>query len=493
MPLTFNEIPSALRSPGAYVEVDNSRALRGLAQFQTKVYLIGQKLAAGSATAEAPVRVDSIEQAKIFFGRGSQLAHMVETFKKNTRKIETWVLPLADDAAGTQATGLLSFTGPATENGTIFLYVGGRRIKIGVASGDAATAVATAVVAAITADGDLPITAAVHGSNAFQVVLTARHKGTVGNGIDVRTNYYGLESGEKLPAGLTCAITAMANGATDPDVDDAIAALPSEMIDWFVLGTNVAAEVLKMEGELTDRWAYDRKLYGHIVTAKSGTVGALSTYGNARNSQHNTCLGHYNSPTPFYEWAAAYGGQLAFAAANDPARPFQTLQLVGVLPAPKETQFTFDERETLLFDGIATHEVVNGVPIIHRAITTYQTNVSGAVDPSYLDTETLTTLAFIIKTYLHMFQTKYQRMKLVPNGTRLDAGQAAVTPNSVKGDIVAKYRELMGAGIVTNIEQFKEELVSEINANDPNRLDVLMPPDLANQLRIVALGVRFLL
>ncbi len=493
MPISFDRIPSSLRDPGTYAEVDNSRALRGLPQFRTKVYFIGQKLAAGSATASTPILVNSVEQAKVYFGRGSQLAHMFEAFKNNTRYIETWALPLADESGGTQAAGLLSFTGPATANGTIFLYIAGRQVKIGVTSGDIATAVATAVVAAITAAGDLPITAAIHGSNAYQVVLTARHKGTVGNDIDVRLNYYGLESGEALPAGLACTITAMAAGATDPDTATAIAALPDEHIDYFVLGTHVAAEVLKLEAEMNDRWDYDRKLYCHMFTAKNATVGNLSTYGNARNNQHNTCFGYYNSPTPFYEWAAAAAAQISLAATNDPARPFQTLPLLGVLPAPKADQFSQPERETLLYDGIATHKVVNGVVQISRAITTYQTNTSGALDASYLDTETLTTLSYIIRTYISMFETKYPRHKLVPNGTILTAGQAAVTPNAVKADMVTVYRALMLAGIVTNIEQFKQELVCEINATDPNRLDVLFPPDLANQLRITALKVQYLL
>lgn len=46
-------------------------------------------------------------------------------------------------------------------------------------------------------------------------------------------------------------------------------------------------------------------------------------------------------------------------------------------------------------------------------------------------------------------------------------------------------------GLVENIDSFKANLVAERNAGDQNRLDVLMPPDLVNQLRIVANKIQF--
>ena len=44
-----------------------------------------------------------------------------------------------------------------------------------------------------------------------------------------------------------------------------------------------------------------------------------------------------------------------------------------------------------------------------------------------------------------------------------------------------------------NIEAFKEGLIVERNEQDPNRLDVCMPPDLVNQLRVVGMKISFLL
>lgn len=493
MPITFNQIPSTIRDPGVYAERDNSRALRGLPTFQTKVYFLGQKLSTGSATANTPKLVNSVEEAKAFFGRGSQLAQMIERFKQGTRYIETWAIPLDDAGAGTAASGSLAFGGPATANGTIHLYIGGKEVRIGVAATDTDAEIATAVTAAINADGDLPVTAAVNGSDDAQVDITARHKGTLGNGIDLQLNYYGEENGQALPAGVTCTVTAMASGATDPDYQDAIDAIPAEVIDHFVLGTNVTAEIVKVEAELADRYDFDRNLYGFAWYAKNDTVANLGTFGNARNSEFGSCYGIYKTPTPYWEVAAAYCGAGVVSLLNDPARPTQTLVLEGVLPPPRGFEFTQQERDTLLYDGISPAKIVNGQVTIARAITTYQTNSVGAVDPSYLDSESIFTLNYIQKVTLNRLALKFGRHKLVADGTAFGAGQAIVTPNIVKAELIAIFSGLQSIGLVEDIKQFINELIVEINGSDPNRLDILMPPNLANQLRITALKLQFLL
>ncbi|MNG29476.1 Phage tail sheath protein [compost metagenome] len=61
----------------------------------------------------------------------------------------------------------------------------------------------------------------------------------------------------------------------------------------------------------------------------------------------------------------------------------------------------------------------------------------------------------------------------------------------MKAEALAKFREWEELGLVENIDDFKANLVAERNASDPNRLDVLLPPDLVNQLRIIANKIQF--
>ncbi|ELI8163734.1 phage tail sheath C-terminal domain-containing protein, partial [Yersinia enterocolitica] len=64
-------------------------------------------------------------------------------------------------------------------------------------------------------------------------------------------------------------------------------------------------------------------------------------------------------------------------------------------------------------------------------------------------------------------------------------------PNVIKGEMLSIYRQLERAGIVENFELFKQYLIVERNADNPNRLDVLFPPDYVNQLRVFALLNQF--
>lgn len=242
----------------------------------------------------------------------------------------------------------------------------------------------------------------------------------------------------------------------------------------------------------TGRWAWTRQLYGHVFGAKRGTVSALSTFGNGRNDPHISLMGYNDSPTPPWEWAAAFAAQAAKSLRADPARPLQTLPLVGVLAAPVSSRFTMSERHILLFDGVATHLTAkDGTVCIERAVTTYQRNAFGQTDPSYLDVETLATLAYIIRRLRSVVTTRFARHKLANDGTNFGAGQAIVTPKIIKAFLIAEYSAMEALGIVENMEAFKAALVVERDLNDPNRVNVLYPPDLVNQLRVFAVLAQF--
>lgn len=129
--------------------------------------------------------------------------------------------------------------------------------------------------------------------------------------------------------------------------------------------------------------------------------------------------------------------------------------------------------------------------MIERAITTYQVNKFGDADNSYLDITTLYTLAEIITRLKGVITSKYARHKLANDGTRYGAGQAIVTPSVIRSELIAQYSAMERDGLVENAELFAKNLIVERNTSDVNRLDVLLPPDLVNQLRIFALQAQF--
>lgn len=134
---------------------------------------------------------------------------------------------------------------------------------------------------------------------------------------------------------------------------------------------------------------------------------------------------------------------------------------------------------------------VNTLVRIQRDVTTYRKNAYGVADNSYLDSETLHTSAYVLRKLKSVITSKYGRHKLASDGTRFGSGQAIVTPAVIKGELLATYRQLERAGIVENYELFKQYLVVERDASDPNRLNTLFPPDYVNQLRVFAVVNQF--
>ncbi|MDP3716097.1 MAG: phage tail sheath subtilisin-like domain-containing protein, partial [Burkholderiales bacterium] len=434
--------------------------------------------------AEVPTRILSAAQAEEAFGRGSMLHAMVAALKAANSYTECWAVALDDLVAGAQAAGTIVVTGPATESGTINLYIAGKRVQVGVTSGDIANDIAAAIEAAIDADTSLPVTAGVVTNT---VTLTARHKGETGNDIDIRVNYY---FGDRTPKGVGLAITAMSAGAGNPDVADAIAAIGAEQYHTVIMPYTDASNLTALETELSNRFGPLVQKEGHAFAAASGTHGTIGTLGDSRNSPHLTIMGAGKSPTPPWEWAAVVGAVDAFEP--DPARPRQTLWLPGILPAAEADRYTRDERNLHLFDGIATHLVdAGGRVLIERLITTYKTNAFGVPDISYLDVETMRTLAYLRFSVRARIALKFPRHKLANDGTRFGPGQAIVTPLTIRAELLALFRQWEEAGLAEGFEQFKTDLIVERNGSDPNRVDAIIPPDVINQFRVFAGQVQF--
>lgn len=490
MSISFNTIPQNVRVPLFYAEVDNSQA--GYFSQALRTLIIGQKLAAGVAAADTPILVSRTDEAKTQFGIGSMLARMHEVYRANDSFGEVWCLPLADNGAGVAASGTLTVTGPATAAGTINLYVGAQRVQVAVAASDSANTIAAAIDAAINADTTLPVTSTVL-TNV--VTVTARHKGTLGNAIKLQLNYRGYAGGESTPDGVAVAVVAMSGGTADPTLTTALAAMGDEEYDFIIMPYTDSTSLDALETVMDDntgRWAYNRQIYGHVYSAKSDSFANLVTLGGTRNDQHASIAGYETGvPNTPWEYAAAYGARNAVFIAADPARPTQTGELVGILPAPAGSRFVMTERQTLLNSGIATSYVGGGAVRVERAITTYQKNLWDQADPSYLDSETMHTLAYVLRRLRYNVTQKYPRHKLADDGTRFGAGQAIVTPSVVRGEILSEYAALEEMGIVENAKEFAKHLIVERDANDPNRLNVLYPPDLVNQLRVFAVLAQF--
>lgn len=489
MTISMNTIPGNTLVPLFYAEMDNSAA--NTSQDSAPSLLMGHASNDAAIAPNSLVLMPSADYARQICGPGSQLARMVDAYRKTDPFGELYVIAVPE-STGAAATILLTVTGAATETGTVNLYIGRTRIQAAVINGDDVATVAGSIKDAINADPTLPLTAT---AAAGVVTLTARHKGLCGNELPVTLNYYGFGGGEVLPAGVQIAIAAGTAGSGAPVLTGAVAAMADEPFDYIGLPFSDTASINTLVTEMNDtsgRWSYARQLYGHVYSAKIGTLSELVTAGDQFNQQHITLAGYEkDTQTPADELAASRTARAAVFIRNDPARPTQTGELVGMLPAPKGKRFTMTEQQTLLSHGVATAYVESGILRIQRDVTTYKKNAYGVADNSYLDSETLHTSAYVLRRLKSVITSKYGRHKLANDGTRFGPGQAIVTPAVIKGELLATYRQLERAGIVENYELFKKYLIVERDASDPNRLNTLFPPDYVNQLRVFAVVNQF--
>jgi phage tail sheath gpL-like len=293
-----------------------------------------------------------------------------------------------------------------------------------------------------------------------------------------------------MPAQLT-------GGTGEPNFTAAISAIQTQEFDYVAMPYTDTGSMTAWNTEYgfgpTGRWNYTRQQYGFIVNFYRGDYADLLEWGLAQNSPVMSTIGmEQQVPSPVWEASAAYCASAALGFSDDPARPLQTLELLGILPASLQNRFTTQQRAALVNSGIATQYVnPSGNMAIEREQLQYQFNVYGQSDTAFALLTTPSTLQALLQRMKSSITTKYPRVKLFPDGTALGPGQAAVTPTIIAGELVSEYSSAMYDGLVSNMAAFKAGLLVEINDQNPNRLDVLWDPTLAEQLRQMTVLAQF--
>jgi phage tail sheath gpL-like len=509
MPISFSNIPANWRMPLYWVEVDPSMA--GLPIIRQPALLVGCMLPTGTAQVDVPKVIGTQASADKEFGEGSELANMFRAFFANNFAHEVWGLPVAQLPGATAAIGTLEIKTPPTEAGTVHLYVAGHHVPTNIGPSDTAAMVASAITDSINDDKDLPVTAEVGtvAPDDVIVTLTAKNTGILGNDIDMRLNFYGRLGGQETPPGLTYEFQGdpdltsakLSGGNGVPDFANAIANIQTIEYEYVALPYTDSQTLFDWNQEYGfadhGRWGWMRQQFGHIFCAKRGDLSDLVNWGMDPQVNMNSGLisvmgWEVEAPSPVYEVCCAYAAKAARALTNDPARPLQTLSLNKILPARADERFIMSELNTLSGRGIATQKTgSDGQPMIMRETTTYQLNLYSQSDDAYELVTTLATLARLLRNQRHAITTKFPRHKLANDGTRFGVGQAIVTPKIIQAELVSQYRIDEFNGLVEDVASFKQHLIVERDPNDPNRVNVLYPPDLVNQLRVFAVLAQF--
>ena len=494
MTIRFGQIGANTRTPAVLTEIDASQAVTGLGQIPSKVLIVGQKLAASTTPADTVYKVATQEEVDALAGVGSHASDVYSYFSQNNSTVETELLLLGDGTTAKEYE--ITVSAPATSGGAIALYIGGRRILVAVTNGDTANDIAAAIDAAINDDDRLLFSSTV-ATNV--VTVTSKNGGEWTDKLSVVANRFSPERGgsDRYPEGVSLAIASTQSGAGNPSLTTALSAVPDEIFRYILMPFNDATSNASMEAFLEDRQNANVALEGHSFNAFKGTRAESSTHGNALNGKYQTTMQAGTGEgaiTPEHGYAAAYCAKYVGVSIADPLLPATGQQLLGVVADYPEDRLQRSERNILLFDGIATHTVSDaGQVAIERSITNYQKNALNQPDPSFLDSQTPITLSFIRQSFNIRMSSTFLNKKLADDPLIVGAGSNVVSPNIIRGEIIAWGLELATQGIIENFEEFKNTLIVERDGSDVNRVNVSMSPDIVNQVRLIANKITFIL
>ena len=491
--VAFQNIPPNFIPPLFYVEFNNQLAgVQG--NTQQPSLLIGQMLSSAPAAVGQIVYVPSAAAAMNMFGQNSQIARLCSTYLNSDPVGPLYALPLYAASGAVAATGTLTVTSPATAAGTLYIAIGRFTVQVGVNFGDSAATIGANIAAAINAPVLIPVRAS---AAAGVVTLTAFNPGLQGNNINLALNPLGNVAGQVLPGGVAIVVSAMSGGATDPDLGGVAAIIGDQMFDFIghpYGETTQMGETTMMMNDTSGRWAWNRQDYGGVFTATPGTISSLLTFGGTLNDQHTVDVGVVGFLADPVDFVADWMGVCAVSLRNLPSQPLQSLKLNTVTAAPRASWLTLAQENTLYAAGISLpRSAPDGSVTIGQCVTTYETNQFGQPDASYRYPTTLYTLMAITRQIKSALVTKFGRSILVPNGTRVGPTVPAVSPNIILAEIIAQYNLMETAGLVVNAAAMAAATTVVINATNPNRLDIVWRPELANGLSFMAMINQFIL
>ena len=132
MPIIFNDVASNAQLNLQAIEVTKEKRATGLNVVPQRIAVIGQ--ADPTLNSYIPgngLQVFSADEGKQKFGKGSQLALMLEKVFLNCGTIDVVAFPLVEEDTDVTAKASIHINGSyATKSGTVALYFAGKRIPI---------------------------------------------------------------------------------------------------------------------------------------------------------------------------------------------------------------------------------------------------------------------------------------------------------------------------------------------------------------------------
>ena len=463
MAVPFSKLAADRYTPGVQVETDLESGNSALPGNVKSILLIGMKLAAGTASDNKVYRATSEKNARDLWGQGSELAAMVAAVLDVNSGIPVWGISYPEGTTPTAGKGIITLATNATANGTLTVWIAGRRIQVGVAKSETPTTVGDRLKDEINnLHKDLPCTAA---NVAGVVTITAVTKALHTNSIRYRS--------EMTPSiGMTAVDTgaAFTGGLVEGNPTTALAATEGQRFHYVVSNTDDSTTNAIVETHAIDQSEPEVAKWMHAVSALAGTLSAATTEATARDALRYVLLWLENNDVPVWECAARCAAKMAAKINRNESLDWET---VKGIPAPYDKANWPNEAdiEAALGGGVSPlRPLDNGDVEIVRVVHT------DATSPAYRDFAITEIGDFLDEDLILQFRRKYAGK---PMKTLSPAGRpTTVTPAKAKALLHSRLRVFDNTlDYIQGIDGYIKagQTKAEANASDNNRMDLAFP------------------
>lgn len=452
MPIVLpNEVDTQSRVPRSSIAFDRSSGIRRLPNNAKRLLIVAQKLAAGAQPASVPLDVFRETDGELAFGAGSVMDVAIKAALKAYPFVLLTCVATVDAQGAAAAAQTVTFTGPATADCQYAFRLGGRTVLVAISSGDSATVIGASFAAAIAALLDLSVTAA---AAAGVVTLTARNKGTVGNGLAL----WGQLS--RLDAGVTATLGGanLAAGAGVADVAAALAACAGQRYHDIVIAADDAAMGAELLTSTTQQGDAEHGKGEVGIQAVVGSLSTATTLATALNGVRAMVWAIRGTETWYPAVAAAVGAVMT--SESDPARPYNTLEVAGVMAPPIASRWIESELKALLAGGVSPL-VVGSDGKVHmlRAVSTNVLDGQGNPNYTLFDITKIQSFDYTRDAIGAMFADHYSRSKWADDDPDGLLPPDVATPKKVETDVLNVLRTLEQLGVCQGVEGLAGQLV----------------------------------
>lgn len=450
-----NEIDTTSLRPRVAIGYDTVSGVHALADRTKRILIVGTRKSAAPVAANVPTNILRNSDGADYFGDGFPIDLAVRAARKANPRCQITAVAVDEEGGSTAAAVTVTFANNANADCACTITVGMRRVVFAVHNGDTPTVIATAARDAINADVTLGFTAA--RTNGV-LTITWKTKGTSGNTVPVSATFSVKTT--LVATTITLGAVELAGGATDPEIDNALAACASQRFHLIVALFTDDTNGGHLKDYLKDKGGGEIGFGQLGIQVINSILSDATGLADALNAPRNMVYAIKGCPAHFGEIAGAVAGVMA--SETDPARPYNTLELVGITAPAVENRWIDSEQETLLTSGCAPLVVGPGDTVrIQRAVSTYTKNASNITDRSLLDVTTLQCLDAVRDDLTLMFTTRYGRSTWAEDDDESRLPASVARPKQIKQSILETMRVEESLGIVQKVEAHADDIIVE--------------------------------